>query len=136
MVLQKTILVVEDELPDQFLLQRAFSQLSQEFVLQVVESAEDAVSYLDGSEFYQDRASYPFPVLVLLDLKLPGMSGLELLKWIRQQPHFDRLPVIALTAFGNRELPRAYDLGIDFYLLKPVDTHSLAEILSGLGILQ
>lgn len=131
---QKTILVVDDESSDQFLIQRAFSQLSREFDLQVVETAEDAVRYLEGKEPYQDRGKYPLPVLVLLDLRLPGMSGLDLLKWIRQQSYLEELAIIALTAYGNRELPRAYDLGIDFYLLKPIQANSLAEILYGLGL--
>jgi CheY-like chemotaxis protein len=131
---QKIILVVEDELSDQLLLQRAFHQLNGDFHLQVVKTAEDAIQYLAGSEPYQDRTKYPLPVLVVLDMRLPGMSGLDLLKWIRQQPYLDGLPVIALTAYGNRELPRAYDLGLDFYLLKPVEAASLADVLSGLGI--
>ncbi|KAB8320640.1 response regulator [Tolypothrix campylonemoides VB511288] len=131
---QKTILVVDDESSDQFLIQRAFSQLSPEFDLQVVQSAEDAIRYLEGKEPYQDRGKYPLPVLVLLDLRLPGMSGLDLLKWIRQQSYLEELAIIALTAYGNRDLPRAYDLGIDFYLLKPIQANSLAEILYGLGL--
>jgi CheY-like chemotaxis protein len=131
---QKTILVVDDESSDQFLIQRAFSHLSPEFDLQVVETAEHAVRYLEGKEPYQDRGKYPLPVLVLLDLKLPGMSGLDLLKWIRQQSYLEGLAIIVLTAYGNRELPRAYDLGIDFYLLKPIQANSLAEILYGLGL--
>lgn len=131
---QKTILVVDDESSDQFLIQRAFSQLSSEFYLQVVQTAEDAVRYLEGKEPYQDRGKCPLPVLVVLDLKLPGMSGLDLLKWIRQQSYLEELAIITLTAYGNRELPRAYDLGIDFYLLKPIQANSLAEILYGLGL--
>ncbi|ARV57245.1 hypothetical protein BZZ01_00130 [Nostocales cyanobacterium HT-58-2] len=130
----KTVLVVEDESSDWFLIQRAFRLLSQKFTLKLVKTAEEAVSYLEGTELYQDQGKYPLPVLVLLDLRLPGMSGLDLLKWIRHQPYLEGLPVIALTAYGNRELPRAYDLGIDFYLLKPIEANSLAEILYGLGL--
>jgi CheY-like chemotaxis protein len=130
----KTILVVDDESSDWFLTQRAFSHLNQKFALQLVTTAEEAVRYLEGQEPYQDREQYPLPVLVMLDLRLPGMSGLDLLRWIRQQPYLQGLSVIALTAFGNRELPRAYDLGVDFYLLKPITTHSLAEVLYGLGL--
>ncbi|MEC4814323.1 MAG: response regulator, partial [Scytonema sp. PMC 1069.18] len=100
---QKIVLVVEDELSDQLLLQRAFYQLNGEFHLQVVKTAEDAIRYLEGSEPYQDRTIYPLPVLVVLDMRLPGMSGLDLLKWIRRQPYLNGLPVIALTAYGNRE---------------------------------
>lgn len=130
----KTVLVVEDESSDWFLTQRAFSQLNQKFALQQVTTAEEAVRYLEGTEPYGDRGKYPLPVLVMLDLRLPGMSGLDLLRWIRQQPYLQELPVIALTAYGNRDLPRAYDLGLDFYLLKPIEAKSLAEVLYGLGL--
>jgi CheY-like chemotaxis protein len=131
---QKTVLVVENESVDFFSLQRAFSQISPEFVLEAVETGETAMRYLEGGEY--PRAKYPLPVLVVLSLRLPGMSGLNLLKWIRQQPQLEGLPVIALTAYGNRDLPRAYDLGIDFYLLKPIDTKGLAEVLQVFGLLR
>lgn len=120
---QKTVLVVEDERSDLFSLERAFRQVGQEFVLQVVETGEEAVHYLEGKEPYSDRAQYPLPILIILDLRLPGMSGLDLLKWIRQQSLFKKLPIIALTAYGNRNLPRAYELGLDFYLLKPAEAN-------------
>lgn len=131
---QKTVLVVEDERSDLFSLERAFRQVGQEFVLQVVETGEEAVHYLEGKEPYSDRAQYPLPILIILDLRLPGMSGLDLLKWIRQQSLFKELPIIALTAYGNRNLPRAYELGLDFYLLKPAEANSLAEVLQALDL--
>jgi CheY-like chemotaxis protein len=87
---QKTVLVVEDERSDFFSLERAFRQLGSEFVLQVVETGEEAVRYLEGKKPYSDRTQYPLPVLISLDLRLPGMSGLDLLKWIRQQPLFQQ----------------------------------------------
>ena len=131
---QKTVLVVEDERSDFFSLERAFRQLGSEFVLQVVETGEEAIRYLEGKEPYSDRTQYPLPALISLDLRLPGMSGLDLLKWIRQQPLFQVLPVIAFTAYGNRNLPRAYELGLDFYLLKPAQANSLAEVLQALNL--
>lgn len=132
----KTVLVVEDERSDLFSLERAFRQLGSEFVLQVVETGQEALRYLEGKEAYSDRAQYPLPVLLILDLRLPGMSGLDLLKWIRQQPLFKELPIIAFTAYGNRDLPRAYELGLDFYLLKPAEANSLAEVLQALNLLE
>jgi CheY-like chemotaxis protein len=103
-------------------------------VLQVVETGQEALRYLEGKEPYSDRTQYPLPVLLILDLRLPGMSGLDLLKWIRQQPVFKDLPIIALTAYGNRDLPRAYELGLDFYLLKPAEAKSLADVLQALNL--
>jgi CheY-like chemotaxis protein len=132
---QKTVLVVEDERSDLFSLERAFRQIGSGFALQVVETGQEAVCYLEGKEPYSDRTQYPLPVLLILDLRLPGMSGLDLLKWIRQQPLFKELPIIAFTAYGNRDLPRAYELGLDFYLLKPAEANSLAEVLQALNLL-
>lgn len=131
-----TVLVVEDEASDLFPLKRAFQQLHEGFDLQILETGQDAVSYLQGKGSYGDRQRHPLPQLVILDLRLPGMSGLDLLRWIRQQPQFENLPTIALTAYGNRDLPRAYDLGISFYLLKPAEASSLAEVLEALGLYQ
>jgi CheY-like chemotaxis protein len=131
---QKLVLVIEDEASDLFPLQRAFSQLGSEFVLQVAQTGQEAVQYLEGKEPYCDRSQYPLPVLIVLDLRLPGMSGLDLLKWIRQQTQLDNIPIISLTAYGNRDLARAYDLGISFYLLKPAEAKSLAEVLQALDL--
>lgn len=131
---QKTVLVVEDEASDRFPLERAFRQLGSEFSLQVIETGQAAIAYLEGKDEYCDREQFPLPNLVILDMRLPGMSGLDLLKWIRQQAQFHDLPIIALTAYGNRDLPHAYELGINFYLLKPAEAHALAEILHALGL--
>lgn len=131
---QKTVLVVEDEASDRFPLERAFRQLGSEFSLQVVETGQAAIAYLEGKDRYCDRDQFPFPDLMILDMRLPGMSGLDLLKWIRQRSSFQDLPIIALTAYGNRDLPHAYDLGINFYLLKPAEAHALAEILHAMGL--
>ncbi|MBW4417642.1 MAG: response regulator [Myxacorys californica WJT36-NPBG1] len=133
---QKTVLVIEDEASDRFPLERAFHQLGSEFSLHVVETGQAAVAYLEGKEPYSDRSQFPLPNLIVLDLRLPGMSGLDLLKWIRQQSQFSDLPIITLTAYGNRDLPRAYELGINFYLLKPAEAHALAEILEAIGLYQ
>lgn len=130
---QKTVLVVEDDPADLFSLKRAFGQIHADLKLQVVTTGKDAIHYLQGDEPYSDRSQYPLPSLIILDLRLPGMSGLDLLKWVRQQPQLRDLPIVALTAYGNRDLPRAYDLGLDFYLLKPAEAHSLAEVLQGLN---
>ncbi|MBD2034940.1 response regulator [Phormidium sp. FACHB-592] len=133
---QQTVLVIEDEASDRFPLERAFHQLGPEFSLQVVETGQAAVAYLEGKAPYSDRSQFPLPALIVLDLRLPGMSGLDLLKWIREQSQFKDLPIITLTAYGNRDLPRAYELGINFYLLKPAEADSLAEILQAIGLYQ
>lgn len=116
------ILLVEDDENDVFLIQRAFRRLDLPHTLQVVEDGEAAIAYLDGQAPYNDPERYPLPTLILLDLKLPRRSGLEVLAWIRQQQELRRLLVVVLTS--SRETPdinRAYDLGANSYLVKPID---------------
>ncbi|WP_250121884.1 response regulator [Chroococcidiopsis sp. CCMEE 29] len=129
-----TILLVEDDPNDVFLIQRAFRRINLANPIQVVQDGEAAVLYLSGQEPYADRDRYPFPILVLLDLKLPRRSGLEVLEWLRQQPKLKRLPVVVLTSSReNSDLNRAYDLGANSYLVKPVAFDGLLEMVRSLN---
>lgn len=124
------ILLVEDDENDIFLIQRAFRRLDLPHTLQVVEDGEAAIAYLDGRAPYDDPERYPLPTLILLDLKLPRRSGLEVLAWIRQQQELRRLLVVVLTS--SRETPdinRAYDLGANSYLVKPIDFQAFLEMV-------
>lgn len=93
----QVILIVEDDANDVLLLHRAFQKANIVVPLQTVSHGDDAVAYLAGEGVYADRERYPPPVLVLLDLKLPRRSGLEVLEWIRGQGGLRRLPVVVLT---------------------------------------
>ncbi len=127
------ILLVEDDENDVFLIQRAFRRLDLPHTLQVVEDGEAAIAYLDGQAPYNDPERYPLPDLILLDLKLPRRSGLEVLAWIRQQQELRRLLVVVLTS--SRETPdinRAYDLGANSYLVKPIDFQAFLTMVGTL----
>jgi len=129
------ILLVEDDDNDIFLIQRAFRRLDLPHSLQVVTNGEDAINYLDSKASYNDSNDTSFPALILLDLKLPRKSGLEVLAWIRQQPQLKRLLVVVLTA--SRETPdinRAYDIGANSYLVKPVNFHDFLEMIRTLDL--
>ena len=89
---QHTVLLVEDDPNDVFLVERAVRKAGVRATLQVVGDGDKAVAYLGGQGPYTDRERHPLPVLVLLDLKLPRRSGLEVLTWLRQQPGLKRLP--------------------------------------------
>jgi CheY-like chemotaxis protein len=131
----QVILVVEDDPNDILLIQRAFSKARILNPLQFVSDGDDAVGYLSGDGIYADRAKFPFPVLVLLDLKLPRRSGLEVLGWIRGQPGLKRLPVVVLTSSKESvDINRAYDLGANSYLVKPVGFDSLLELVKSLEV--
>src|SRR5688572_11466340 len=107
-----TILLVEDEANDALLLERAFKRAELSPNLKVVTDGDQAVQYLGGEGKYNDRTQFPIPSLLLLDLKLPRRSGLEVLEWIRQHPDLKTLPVIVLTSSRDTDdIDKAYDLG-------------------------
>lgn len=128
-----TILLVEDDPNDVLLIQRAFQRARILNPLQVVRNGDEAVAYLGGQEPYADRGRYPLPILMLLDLKLPRRSGLEVLEWLQQQPGLRRLPVVVLTSSSESiDVNRAYDLGANSYLVKPVRFEDLLQMVRSL----
>ncbi len=127
------VLLVEDDPNDIVLTRRAFRKAELPEPIAIVEDGKQAVAYLGATGEFADRRAHPLPDLVLLDLKLPRMTGLEVLAWLRQQPSLQRLPVVVLTS--SREISdvnRAYELGANSYLGKPVTFDSLARIVSDL----
>jgi DNA-binding response OmpR family regulator len=130
-----TILLVEDDENDVELFMRAYSQARIANPVQRAAHGDDAVSYLLGDGKYADRERHPVPVLVLLDLKLPRRSGLQVLAWIREQPGLKRLPVVVLTSSkDNTDVNHAYDLGANSYLVKPVAFNSLFDLIRSLNL--
>jgi len=130
-----TLLLVEDDPNDIVLIQRTFAKASLVNPLRIVRDGEEAIHYLGGTQDYSDRTKYPLPSLVLLDLKLPRKSGLEVLDWIRQQPPLKNLPVIVLTSSKeSRDINRAYELGANSYLVKPVGFEGLLEMVKAIGM--
>ena len=130
----RSVLLVEDDLNDVLLLQRAFRKVEVSVPMHVVHDGQAAVDYLDGRGVYADRRAYPLPSLVLLDLKLPCKSGHEVLEWLRAQPALKQVPVVMLTSSKEVvDINRAYDLGANSYLVKPVsfdDLLNLARMLN------
>lgn len=122
------ILLVEDNPTDNLLTKKALHAAKLLNPVMEVADGEIAMAYLSGEPPYDNRKNYPLPVLVLLDLQLPGKSGLEVLAWVRQQLHFKDLPVIVLTGSKHiTDVNRAYDLGINAYLVKPVSFDALLK---------
>ena len=128
------ILLAEDDPNDVLLIQRALQRSHIANPLQVVRDGADAVAYLNGDLQYADRERYPLPVLLLMDLKMPRKSGLEVLEWLRQQTGgLRRLPVVVLTSSNQSlDINRAYDLGANSYLVKPAGFDSLLELVKNL----
>jgi CheY-like chemotaxis protein len=130
-----TILLVEDDADDALLIQRAFRKAQIANPIQAVSDGDAAVAYLSGAEPYGDRRQFPLPVLILLDLKLPRRSGFEVLEWLRSQPGLKRTPVLVLTSSKETvDVNRAYELGANSYLLKPVTFEALQEIMRTINL--
>jgi len=114
------ILLVEDSPDDVFFLKRALRHAQVEADLRVVSNGREAQDYLSGDAPYADRRKHPLPWLVLLDLRMPLMSGLEVLAWIRSRPDLSTLSVIVLTSsLEDSEMQRTFELGVVSYLVKP-----------------
>ena len=123
------VLLAEDNPHDVVLIRRAFEESNALNPLQVVENGAQAISYLSGEAPFTDRAAYPFPVLFLLDLKMPVVDGLEVLRWLHEHPEIPRrLPVVVLS---STELPNetqiAYAMDIQACIVKPLGYAELRE---------
>lgn len=130
----RPILLVEDDPNDVLLVQRAFRRGQIAAPLRVVQHITEAQEYLCGTGAYGDRAAHPLPILVLLDLKLPGGSGIELLAWIRAQAGFRYTPVIILSSSNERsDVDGAYEAGCNAYLVKPVAFDALQRLMGQFG---
>lgn len=133
----RTVLYVEDDASYVLLIQRALrrSKLTDLPNLQVVTAAEEAFQYLLRHPPYTDRLAHPLPNLVLTDLRLPGKSGLQLVKWLREQPQFAELPIVMLTGSAlDEDIEAAYELGVNFCLIKPAEVDALVSIIQALSV--
>ncbi len=127
------ILLVEDDRMDIELTLDAFREVKLENEIITVQTGEEALDYLLGRGDLADRKKHPLPDLVLLDLKLPGISGLDVLKTLKKTPVLKRLPVIILTS-SQEESDRAagYDYGVNSYLVKPISFSGFLEVVKNI----
>jgi CheY-like chemotaxis protein len=129
MTTANAILLVEDNEDDVFLMKHALTGAGVSNPVFVVETGQQAVDYLSGVGQYADRRAYPLPVIVFLDLKLPLMSGHEVLAWIRGQRQFESLVVVVLTSSNEpSDVRRSYSLGANSYLVKPMSARQLIDL--------
>lgn len=124
----KPILQVEDDPNDVFFLNHAMKKAGVMNEIQVAMDGQQAIDYLRGEGIYADREQFPFPCLVLLDLKLPYVMGLDVLRWIREDKT-RTLTVIMLTASAEEgDIASAYRLGANAFLTKPSAAAKLEDI--------
>jgi CheY-like chemotaxis protein len=125
----QTILQVEDDPNDVFLLRHAMKKAGVANPIQVANDGREAIDYLQGAGKFADREQFPLPCLVLLDLKLPYVMGLDVLKWIRQESRM-ALVVVLLTASGeDPDISAAYRLGANGFLIKPSEASKFQDMV-------
>jgi CheY-like chemotaxis protein len=130
----KTILLVEDSASDVELARRAFAKGQIRTNLVVASDGQEALDYLFAEGAYAGRDRSDLPALTLLDLKLPKVSGLEVLRRIRNEPLTRWIPVVVLSSSREqRDIAAAYDLRANSYLQKPVDFQHFVETVLHLG---
>ena len=126
---KETILLVDDSENDICLVRLAFKTAEITNSIQEAHNGDEAIAYLLGEPPFDDRASFPLPAVMLLDLNMPMRNGFGVLEWLRAQPALRRLPVIVLTASLRQEdVDRAFDLGANSFLVKPTSFEGLTSI--------
>lgn len=131
----KTILLVEDNPSDIDLTKRALANANIANKVVVAEDGQEALDYLFGTGHYAGRDAAPLLAVVLLDLKLPKVDGLDVLRRIRADERTKRLPVVILTSSQEeQDIAAGYDLGANSYIRKPVDFSQFAEAIKSMGL--
>jgi two-component system response regulator len=131
----KMILLVEDNADDEALTLRALNKSKVANTIVVVRDGAEALDYLFCSGAYADRNPLDLPQVILLDLKLPKVDGLEVLRRLRAEPRTHMLPVVILTSSKEeQDLVNAYSNGANSYVRKPVDFNQFVEAIRQLGL--
>jgi len=131
----KTILLIEDNPSDVDLTKRALEKGHIANELVVASDGQEALDYLYGTGEYAWRDQFDLPTLTLLDLKLPKVSGLDVLRRIRSEPSTRRMPVVILTSSREeQDIAAGYDLCVNSYIRKPVDFEHFVQSVAQLGL--
>lgn len=127
------LLYAEDDENDAFFMRRAFTRLNRADALRIVENGRRVIDYLTGRAEFADRGKYPLPTLLMLDVKMPEMSGLDVLRWVRTNPSFARLPVVMFTSSTqDSDVTFSRTHGANAYLVKPANANMLAVLIEEL----
>ncbi|MDB6025230.1 MAG: two-component system response regulator [Verrucomicrobiales bacterium] len=128
----KPILIADDDEGDVMFLEHQFKTVKLLNPINMVTDGEQVVCYLKGEGRFADRTKYPYPLILLLDLRMPRMGGLEILSFLRASPEHRNLPVIILSVLGElKDMNQAYKLGANSFLVKPIDINDLVCTLRG-----
>lgn len=129
-----TVLLVEDDLNDIFLVKRAFKMARIKNPLQIVTDGQEAISYLRGEGKYADREAHPLPKLIVMDIRMPRRSGFEVLEWVKDSSKpLRRIPVVIVSSSDSpADINRAYELGANAYMVKPVEFRAVEHLFESI----
>ena len=135
MLIQKTILLVEDNADDELLTLRALKKNKIANNIDVVRDGAEALDYLFGTGSFKGKDVNSLPTLIILDLKLPKVDGLEVLKRVREDNKTKRIPIVVLTSSNEeQDVFTSYNLGANSFIRKPVDFVKFVEVASQIGL--
>ncbi len=125
-----TILIAEDSEDDAFFLERAFRKIGLKNPVQILTDGAEVLDYLKGQGNYENRAEYPFPSVMFIDLKMPRVNGFEVLQWLMDHPDCKVIPTMVFSSSEQPEdVERSYQLGANAYFVKPNTAEQLADLL-------
>jgi CheY-like chemotaxis protein len=125
-----TILIAEDTETDAELVKIALRSIGVKNSAEIVPDGQAVIDYLCGTGKYHDRAAFPFPSILFVDLKMPRVNGFELLRWLKDHPECSIIPVIVLSSSKTEsDVTMAYQLGANAYLMKPANLDDLKAML-------
>jgi CheY-like chemotaxis protein len=125
-----TVVIAEDDEDDITLLQSALSGIGCEHTVRIVRDGRELIDYLKGEGPYEDREKYPFPGVLMLDIKMPRLSGFDVLRWLSKHPDCCVMPTIVFSSSAQeQDIKLAYELGASAYFVKPMAFQNLKEIL-------
>jgi len=129
----KLILVADDDPNDIFLLQRAFRDAAVENPWHAVRDGQEAIDYLSGAGQFADRTLFPLPALLILDLKMPRKSGMDVLQWLRGVPALRHLPTVVFSSSAHpSDVEMAYEHGANGFIVKPSGTKDRLTLIKNL----
>jgi CheY-like chemotaxis protein len=130
------VLIVEDNLDDLKLMEREFLRLRLNNPVLSVTCGNQFLAYVQGEGDYADRKRFPYPILLMLDLRMSPRDGYDVLRWLRANPKYNTFPVLVVSVVEEQhKITEAYRLGAKTFLRKPITKEALAEALQGLNVL-
>ena len=132
--MRQTILVIDDDPNDQFFIRRELTKLGSHVNVTFAGDGEEAIGYLKGEGKFSDRSAFPIPSIMFLDLKMPRLTGFEVLEWLKNHETLKATPTIVLSSSDlQNDIDKAYQLGANAYLVKPANVEDFRKVFATTG---